>query len=57
MNRRKFLDKSYLGLTTMLVAPETISNLSNKSNTHISKNSKIFAISTWNVPEANVLPV
>ena len=30
MNRRKFLDKSYLGLTTMLVAPETISNLGNK---------------------------
>ena len=37
MNRRKFLDKSYLGLTTMLVAPETISNLSNKGNNHISK--------------------
>ena len=54
MNRRKFLDKSYLGLSTILVAPETISNLSNKGNTHISKNSKIYAISTWNVPEANM---
>ena len=54
MDRRKFLDKSYLGLTTMLVAPETISNLSNKGNIPILKNSKIYTISTWNVTEANM---
>lgn len=54
MNRRKFLDKSYLGLTTMLVAPEATFNLRNKGNIHISRNSKIYAISTWNVPEANM---
>ncbi|PWH10397.1 glycosylasparaginase [Bacteroidetes bacterium SCGC AAA795-G10] len=54
MNRRKFLDKSYLGLTTILVAPEATFNLRNKGNIHISKNPNIYAISTWNVPEANM---
>ena len=54
MNRRNFLDKSYLGLSTMLVAPETIASLGNKSISSISKNSEIYAISTWSVSEANI---
>ena len=54
MNRRKFLDKSYLGLSTMLVAPETIASLGNKSISSISKNSETYAISTWSVSEANM---
>ena len=53
MNRRKFLDKSYLGLSTILVAPEVVTNLGKKKNFLTQKNYHIFAISTWNVPEAN----
>ena len=53
MNRRKFLDKSYLGLSTILVAPEVVTNLGKKKNFLTQKNHRIFAISTWNVPEAN----
>ena len=55
MNRRKFLDKSYLGLSTMLVAPETIIGLGNKGTSSISKNSETYAISTWNVSKANMI--
>ena len=38
----------------MLVAPETIASLGNKSISSISKNSEIYAISTWSVSEANI---
>ena len=47
--------KAIWGLSTILVAPETISNLGKKVILLLTKKTKIFAISTWNVPEANMI--
>ena len=55
MNRRKFLDKSYLGLSTILVAPETITSFGKIDNSSVTNNTKTYAISTWNVSEANMI--
>ena len=55
MNRRKFLDKSYLGLSTILVAPETITSFGKIDNSSVTNNTKTYAISTWNVSEANII--
>ena len=44
MNRRKFLDKSYLGLSTILVAPETITSLGKIDSSSVTKNSKLMPL-------------
>ena len=55
MNRRKFLDKSYLGLSTILVAPETITSFGKIDSSFVTNNTKTYAISTWDVSEANMI--
>ncbi len=54
MERRNFLKKSCLGVTGTLISPEVFSksNLDNSIKNSINKN--IIAISTWNVPLANI---
>ena len=43
MNRRKFLDKSYLGLSTILVAPETITSFGKIGSPSVTKNTETYA--------------
>ena len=56
MNRRDFIDKSSLLLPSVLVSPKIISDLDiKKIKTGNKRISSPYVISTWNVPEANLI--
>ena len=49
------MDRSYLGITSMLIAPETITELSISEKSSYSDETPSYVISTWDVPEANMI--
>ena len=51
MNRKAFIDKSSLGITSLLISPSVFSKTT-KENPISSPNSEAFAIATWNVKRA-----
>ena len=56
MNRRNFLDKSVLLFPSIIVSPNFIGNSTTKKKNNINKTiSSQYVISTWDVPEANLI--
>jgi len=53
MKRRSFLDRSTLGVTSLLIAPSILSSKDQEHNTVSNLNSTPYVLSTWNVIKAN----
>ncbi len=49
------MSRSYLGATSLLIAPETISGLSKNKKPSYSNETPLYAISTWDVSKANMI--